>query len=134
KTPALSQMAKNDVQMVAFRGELLYIARTGYTGEHGFEIVAPAPLIETVWWTCLEKGKNHGIKPAGLGARDTLRTEMCYPLYGHELDENTTPIEPGLGFFVTLDKGEFVGRSGLAGQKEQGVSKKAISCRLLDNC
>ena len=58
----------------------------------------------------LSAGQPHGLKPAGLGARDTLRTEVCYPLYGHELDENTTPIEAGVGFFVALDKGEFNGR------------------------
>jgi aminomethyltransferase len=130
KTPALSQMAKNDVQMVAFRGELLYIARTGYTGEHGFEIVAPAPLIETVWWTCLEKGKNHGIKPAGLGARDTLRTEMCYPLYGHELNESTSPIEAGVGYFVAIDKGDFNGRSIMAEQKARGSNRKLIAFKM----
>jgi len=67
------------------------------------------------------------LKPAGLGARDTLRTEMCYPLYGHELDENTTPIEAGLGFFVALDKGEFAGGTVLAQQKVKGVGKKLVA-------
>jgi aminomethyltransferase len=67
------------------------------------------------------------VLPAGLGARDTLRTEVCYPLYGHELDEKTTPIEAGLGFFVALDKGEFIGRSALARQKETGVLKKCVA-------
>ena len=72
------------------------------------------------------------MKPAGLGARDTLRTEVCYPLYGHELDEDTTPIEAGLGFFVTLDKGEFIGRSTLAGQKAKGPGRKLVAFKMTD--
>jgi aminomethyltransferase len=75
-------------------------------------------------------GEPHGLKPAGLGARDTLRTEVCYPLYGHELDEVTTPIEAGLSFFVALDKGEFVGRPTLAAQKEKGVTRKLVAFRM----
>jgi aminomethyltransferase len=129
-TPKLSVLAKNEIQMLPFHGELIYIARTGYTGEQGFEIVAPASLIEKVWWTCLEQGKDFGIKPAGLGARDTLRTEMCYPLYGHELNESTTPIEAGLGFFVALDKGDFNGRAVMADQKVKGAEKKLIAFKM----
>ena len=72
-------------------------------------------------------GGSFGLKPVGLGARDTLRTEVCYPLYGHELDENTTPMEAGLGWVVALDKGAFVGRSVLATQKAQGVTKKLVA-------
>jgi aminomethyltransferase len=71
------------------------------------------------------------LKPAGLGARDTLRTEVCYPLYGHELDENTTPIEAGLGFFVALDKGDFMGRGVLAFQKAEGTRKKLVAFKSL---
>ncbi len=78
------------------------------------------------------EGQPHGLKPAGLGARDTLRTEVCYPLYGHELDEITTPIEAGLGFFVALDKGEFVGRGTLAAQKANGITKKLVAFRMTD--
>jgi aminomethyltransferase len=75
----------------------------------------------------LELGRPYGLKPCGLGARDTLRTEMCYPLYGHELDASTTPLEAGLGTFVALDKGEFVGRSALAEQKGRGVQKRNVA-------
>jgi aminomethyltransferase len=110
--------------------ELAMVARTGYTGEDGFEIVAPARIIEEVWRSLLAVGEPFGLQPAGLGARDTLRTEVCYPLYGHELDEQTTPIEAGLGYFVALDKGEFVGRSVLAAQKAGGVGKKCIAFRM----
>ena len=72
------------------------------------------------------------MKPAGLGARDTLRTEVCYPLYGHELDEETTPIEAGVGFFVALDKGEFNGRAVLAEQKANGAQKKLVAFKMTD--
>jgi len=126
----LSLLEKNDVTVFGFEGENIYVARTGYTGEDGFEVVAPVEVIEGVWNRILEVGRPFGLKPCGLGARDTLRTEMCYPLYGHELDENTTPIEAGLGFFVALDKGDFIGRSVLAGQKEQGVSKKCVAFKM----
>jgi aminomethyltransferase len=80
----------------------------------------------------LKTGEPFGIKPCGLGARDTLRTEVCYPLYGQELNEQTTPIEAGLGSFVALEKGEFVGRSALLGQKKNGVSKKCVAFTMTD--
>jgi aminomethyltransferase len=80
----------------------------------------------------LAAGHAHGLQPAGLGARDTLRTEVCYPLYGHELDERTTPIEAGLGFFVALDKGEFLGRSVLAEQKAKGTAKKCVAFKMTE--
>jgi aminomethyltransferase len=100
-----------------------WIACTGYTGEDGFEIIAAAGRIETIWSALAAAGA----KPCGLGARDTLRTEMCYPLYGHELNENTTPLEAGLGFFVSLAKGDFVGRTVLAEQKSAGVRRKLVA-------
>src|SRR5208282_1560694 len=77
-----------------------------------------------------EVGAPCGLKPAGLGARDTLRTEACYPLYGHELDEETTPLEAGQGFFVALGKGDFVGRAVLAEQKAKGASKKLVAFKM----
>ena len=85
-----------------------------------------------LWDKFLATGAAFGIKPCGLGARDTLRTEVCYPLYGHELDEQTTPIEAGVGFFVALDKGEFTGRSVLAEQKANGVKKKLVAFKMTD--
>jgi aminomethyltransferase len=122
--PSLGTLQKNEIRAFSFRGELIHVARTGYTGEDGFEILAPAPLIEKVWASCMEAGRSYGIKPCGLGARDTLRTEACYPLYGHELNETTTPIEAGLGYFVSLDKGEFMGRTTLSAQKADGSRRK----------
>jgi aminomethyltransferase len=94
--------------------------------------VAPAEQIEDIWNRTLAVGHVGCIQPCGLGARDTLRTEVCYPLYGHELDENTSPIEAGLGFFVALDKAEFVGRSVLLEQKTHGTRKKSVAFRMTD--
>lgn len=113
------------------RGGVL-VSRTGYTGEDGFEIVGEEAAIQNMWDKVLSIGAPFGIKPCGLGARDTLRTEVCYPLYGHELDEETTPIEAGVGFFVSLDKGEFNGRPVLAEQKSQGTKKKLIAFKMTD--
>jgi aminomethyltransferase len=129
-----SGLLKNQVARMRFAGQEVWISRTGYTGEDGFEVVSPAETIEAVWNRIIEVGRSHGLKPAGLGARDTLRTEVCYPLYGHELDEATTPIEAGLGFFVALEKGDFVGRPVLAGQKTAGVSKRLVAFRMTDRC
>jgi aminomethyltransferase len=113
----VTDLKKNQIGGFPFeRGDVL-VSRTGYTGEDGFEIIGPDEAIRHLWDKILEIGKPFGVKPCGLGARDTLRTEVCYPLYGHELDENTTPVEAGVGFFVSLDKGEFNGRSVLAEQK-----------------
>jgi aminomethyltransferase len=129
-----SELLKNQVGLFTFGGAEVHVARTGYTGEDGFEIVAQAKDIEGVWNSLLSAGHAHCLQPAGLGARDTLRTEMCYPLYGHELNENTTPIEAGVGFFVALDKGDFIGRSVLAAQKATGVEKKCIALTMSDKC
>jgi aminomethyltransferase len=127
-----STLKKNQATHANFQGKSILVARTGYTGEDGFEIIAPNELIEAIWARVMEAGKSVGIKPAGLGARDTLRTEVCYPLYGHELDEQTTPIEAGVGFFVALDKGDFTGRSVLASQKANGASKKLVAFKMTD--
>ena len=125
-------LKKNETARFNFQGQHIWISRTGYTGEDGFEVVAPNEAIETLWNKLLTVGQRCGLKPAGLGARDTLRTEVCYPLYGHELDENTTPLEAGLGFFVALDKGEFIGRAALAEQKACGVIKKLVAFKMTD--
>jgi aminomethyltransferase len=137
KVPQARDLKKNQLGLFQFNSGManyaIYVARTGYTGEDGFEVIVPFQTITNgIWNKILEAGQPFGLKPCGLGARDTLRTEMCYPLYGHELDENTTPIEAGLGFFVALDKGDFIGRSVLAKQKEQGVSKKCVAFKMTD--
>jgi aminomethyltransferase len=127
-----TELKKNELGAFVFDAATVYVARTGYTGEDGFEIVAPAESIEAVWTRSLALGHQGCLQPAGLGARDTLRTEVCYPLYGHELDEHTTPIEAGVGFFVSLDKGDFVGRSVLAEQKADGTKKKLAAFKMIE--
>jgi aminomethyltransferase len=132
-TPAalVTELKKNQVGDWMVDGQRVHVGRTGYTGEDGFEIVAPTEIVGDVFDRVLEIGRDFGLQPAGLGARDTLRTEACFPLYGHELDEQTTPIEAGVGFFVSLDKGDFVGRSVLAEQKATGVAKRCIAFKMV---
>ena len=113
-------------------GVTAIISRTGYTGEDGFEIYCEADEVEAVWLTVMESGRQHGICPVGLGPRDTLRLEMGFPLYGHELDEETTPLEAGLDRFVKLDKVDFIGKAALERQKREGVSKRLIGIELLE--
>jgi aminomethyltransferase len=125
-------LKKNQIGEFPFEKGGVLVSRTGYTGEDGFEIVGSDEAIRHVWDALLAAGQPFGIKPCGLGARDTLRTEVCYPLYGHELDEQTTPIEAGLGFFVALDKGEFNGRSVLAEQKNSGTKKILVAFKMTD--
>jgi aminomethyltransferase len=132
RAPRVTALKKNQIGGFVFHGHDVLVSRTGYTGEDGFEIVGNDKPIQEVWDALLEAGKPFGIKPCGLGARDTLRTEVCYPLYGHELDEHTTPIEAGVGFFVALDKGEFIGRAVLVEQKANGVLKKCVAFKMTD--
>ncbi len=102
------------------------IARTGYTGEDGFEVyVAPAASLR-IWNELLEAGREFGIKPCGLGARNTLRLEAKMALYGHEIHASITPYEADLGWIVKLEKGEFIGRAALSRQKQQGVRRKLV--------
>jgi len=108
-------------------GRPAILARTGYTGEDGFEIFVHGDHAPEIWSALLRDHAADGLEACGLGARDVLRLEAGMPLYGHELDETTTPIEAGLGFFVALEKGEFNGRTVLARQKAEGLSKKLVA-------
>jgi glycine cleavage system T protein (aminomethyltransferase) len=108
-------------------GEAGLIARTGYTGEDGFELFVPAEGAGKVWDALIAAGREAALQPAGLGARDTLRLEAGMPLYGNELDRDTNPYEAGLGRVVKLEKaGEFVGRAALSGVSHDGPSRKLI--------
>jgi aminomethyltransferase len=106
------------------------ISRTGYTGEDGFELYFDRSGSEAVWSALMEAGAEHGIEPCGLGARDTLRLEMKYALYGNDIDESTDPYEAGLSWIVKLDKGEFTGRDALARIAEAGPARRLVGFRL----
>jgi aminomethyltransferase len=108
------------------------VARTGYTGEDGFELFCPAAQAERLWDALMAAGQPEGIQPAGLGCRDTLRLEMAYRLYGSDMDDETTPLEAGLAWVVKLDKGDFIGRAALQKQKEQGLSRKLVGFQLTE--
>lgn len=108
------------------------ISGTGYTGEDGFELYVSADAAPALWRALLEAGVDHGLIPAGLGARDSLRLEVGYALYGNDLDEEHTTLESGLGWVTKLDKGDFVGREALAAQKESGVQRRLVGLRLTD--
>jgi aminomethyltransferase len=109
------------------------VSRTGYSGEDGFELYFPIKEAEKMWNTLLEKGKEYGLKPIGLGARDTLRIEACYPLYGHELNESITPVESGLGWAVKTEKKEFIGKKVLEKQKKEGTERKLEPFEMIGN-
>jgi aminomethyltransferase len=111
-------------------GKVCWVARTGYTGEDGFELLCDTADVGELWDKSLEFGAEFGIKPCGLGARDTLRLEMCYPLNGSDLTEDTTPIEAGLGRFVSFDKGDFIGCPVILEHKEKGVARKLVAFKM----
>lgn len=102
------------------------VSRTGYTGEDGFEIYAPASATQQLWSSMMDAGAPHGVVPIGLGARDTLRLEAKMALYGNEIDDSTTALEADLGWIVKFGKGEFIGRDALALQAQEGIARKLV--------
>lgn len=113
-------------------GREAILSRTGYTGEEGFELYVSPEDASALWDRLLEAGESRGLVPAGLGARDTLRLEAAMALYGHEIDDTTTPWEARLGWTVKMEAGEFVGKEALAAQKEAGVSRRLVGFEVLD--
>ena len=134
----LQPLTKPDVNSIEYyrfsEGEVAnvpaVISGTGYTGEDGFELYTAAEDAPKVWDALLRAGSSHGLIPAGLGARDSLRLEMGYSLYGNDLDENHTTFESGLGWITKLDKDNFVGRDALIAQKENGVARRLVGMKL----
>jgi aminomethyltransferase len=122
--------ARNHIADFPFSGSTISIARTGYTGEDGFEVFFPTNLAAQVWQSALKIGAQLGIKPCGLGARDTLRLEMCYPLNGSDLSPERNPLEAGLGFFVDLEKSNFIGRDKLIETKRNGLSERLVAFKM----
>ncbi|MCL2625415.1 MAG: glycine cleavage system aminomethyltransferase GcvT [Cystobacterineae bacterium] len=108
------------------------LSRTGYTGEDGFELYCSASKTEALWWALLEAGKPWGIMPCGLGARDSLRLEMKYPLHGQDIDDNHTPFEAKLNWIVKMKKEAFLGKGALEKQKEKGVERLWVGFVMVD--
>ena len=135
----LAPLADLDVNAISYyrfaEGEVAGVAAmvsaTGYTGEDGFELYLDAEDAPELWDALLEAGAGRGLVPAGLGARDSLRLEMGYALYGNDLDEEHTALEAGLGWIAKLDKSDFVGRRALRVQKEEGVARRLVGIGLL---
>jgi len=133
KVSKVTELLKNQLVVLNSSEGKYIISRTGYTGEDGFEVFGVSGVVVRIWEKALNNNANCEIKPAGLGARDSLRLEACYPLYSHELTEEITPIEAGLKFFVDFDKGDFIGRDALFKQLKEGVQKKCIAFKMIDN-
>ena len=130
----LARLTESDLDAIAYyhfaegqvAGVPAVISRTGYTGEDGFEIAVAAADTPGVWRRLLEAGTPEGIAPIGLGARDSLRLEMGYALYGNDIDDRHTPLEAGLGWVTKLEKGDFVGSQRLRAQKAEGVRQRLV--------
>jgi len=128
----VSLPARNHIVDLELDGMPISMARTGYTGEDGVEVFFRKSDAIKFWNLVLEKGKDLGIKPCGLGARDTLRLEMCYPLNGSDLSPERNPVEAGLGFFVDFTKPNFIGRDVLLKTKENGSREKLVPFKMND--
>lgn len=125
---SLSDIKTFNFAMKPFSGASCILARTGYTGEDGFEIFVPKEKTVALWRDLHQAGAT----PAGLGARDTLRTEMKYSLYGHEIDAVTNPYSAGLGWVIKPEKKDFIGRSAMLAGKEKGLAKKLIGFKMIE--
>jgi aminomethyltransferase len=130
--PESVELAFRGCRTVVRSGTEVVLARTGYTGERGYELFAEGGIAEELWRTISETGAGVGIEPCGLGARDVLRLEMGYPLYGQDLGPDRTTFEAGLDWAVSLDKGDFVGRDALVRQREEGLPSRLFGLRTRD--
>jgi aminomethyltransferase len=138
--PLVGRLADRDVTAIAYyrfaRGHVsgvpALISRTGYTGEDGFELYVPAGRAEVLWHALVDAGRGDGLRPIGLGARDTLRLEMRYSLYGNDIDHTTNPLEAGLGWVVKPAKGDFVGRTAIESLRSRGVARRLVGLEMVD--
>ena len=136
----LQPLASNDLSELKYYrfvfaevcGHRALVARTGYTGEDGFEVYTANEAAPEVWRAILKEGRPKGLLPAGLGARDTLRFEAGMSLYGNDIDDTTTPLEAGLGWIVKFKKGDYIGRDILERQKEDGLDRKLVGFEMVD--
>jgi len=128
----LDNIKKFRFKIINWNGYDMIVARTGYTGEEGFEIFLPWEGAPSLWMKLMESGKEYGIKPCGLAARDTLRIEMGYSLYGHEIDEDINPLEAGLERYIKLDGDDFIGKVELKKSLDNGLSNRLVGFELLE--
>jgi aminomethyltransferase len=128
--PEVEGMAFMTCAESSFRDVVVLAARSGYTGERGVELFVPDAVARALWRDLLERGGSLGLEPAGLGARDTLRLEMGYPLHGNDISPDRTPLEAGLSWAVAFDKGDFRGRGALLRRKEEGVPARLRALRM----
>ncbi len=136
----LQPLASNDLSELKYYrfefaevcGHRAMVARTGYTGEDGFEVYCDPAVAPEIWRAILAEGRPKGLLPAGLGARDTLRFEAGMSLYGNDIDDTTTPLEAGLGWIVKFKKGDYIGRDILECQKEEGLDRKLVGFEMVD--
>ena len=129
---AVDKLKPRQCQETSILGAQGVVSRTGYTGEVGYELYLPASSAAATWEALMKAGANMGIKPCGLGARDLLRLEVGYLLYGNDMDEQTTPLEASAAFAVDFTKGEFIGRQPLWEQKEKGPARKLVGFELVE--
>jgi aminomethyltransferase len=130
---AFDQLAYTNIMSCNVYGNAALLARTGYTGEHGYEIYVPASIAERVWMALLEMSASHGVRPIGLGARDTLRLEACYLLYGNDMNDDVTPLEAGISWATKIDKGDFIGRQKLQEQKASGLQRQIYAFKMSED-
>ena len=128
----VTELKRNQVLRAKFQGAEMIIASTGYTGERGGEIFIEKSGAVSLWQALLEKGQSLGALPIGLGARDTLRTEMKFSLYGHEIDETTNPYEAGLGWVIKPAKKDFIAKSLITSVKEKGLSRQLVGFKMIE--
>lgn len=120
---AIEKLQYMEITEVSVDGTKALVARTGYTGEHGYEIYMPHSIVQNLWKSFL----SNGAKPIGLGARDTLRLEACYVLYGNDMNETVSPLEAGVAWAVRLEDKDFIGKKALLAQKEGGLKRKMVA-------
>jgi aminomethyltransferase len=130
--PAAASLPRFGALELELYGQKCFITRTGYTGEDGVEFIVPNEIVVRVWEDLLAQGKSYGAAPCGLGARDVLRLEAGYLLYGQDLDDEISTYEANYGWVVKLDKGDFIGKPVLAQQKAEGVKRRLTGVKLLE--
>jgi len=129
--PQITELPYYTFKDVEYNGITISVGRTGYTGELGYEVYSSNKVISSIWDELMEKGESYNIKPAGLAARDTLRLEMKYCLYGNDIDNTTHPYEAGLGWITKVEQGEFIGKGAILNRKEE-MNRRLVCIEMID--